>query len=197
MIKRHFHRRNLPHLYYNEGIYFVTFRLYGSIHLNELKKLLEINRTTEKATAEEYHNIFKRYDSLLDKPQNKINYLSHPEILDLCKSALHFYDGKEYKLICYCIMPNHIHIVFELLSKEKSVGEIMGSVKKFIARESNKILGRKGAFWQSESFDRLVRDDADLYFIIKYALMNPVSAGLVESWKEWNGTYCRPEFEVI
>ena len=39
MRTRHFHRRNLPHLYYNEGIYFVTFRLYGSIHLDELKQL--------------------------------------------------------------------------------------------------------------------------------------------------------------
>jgi hypothetical protein len=73
----------------------------------------------------------------------------------------------------------------------------MGSVKKFIARESNKILGRKGTFWQSESFDTLIRDDVDLYFIIKYVLMNPVSAGLVESWNDWRGTYCRPEYEVI
>jgi len=94
-------------------------------------------------------------------------------------------------------MPNHIHLVFKLLSTERSVGEIIGSVKKFIAREANKILGRKGTFWQSESFDRLIRGDVDLYFIIKYVLMNPVSAGIVENWKEWTGTYCRNEYQVI
>jgi putative transposase len=181
MIKRHFHRRNLPHLYYNEGIYFVTFRLHGSIHPDELKKLKLSFSKTESVSKEEQQNIFIRYDSLLDKPQNKIQYLSQNEILKICKSALRFYDGKEYKLICYCIMPNHIHIVFELLSEERNVGDLIGSIKKFIARESNKILGRKGAFWQSESYDRLIRDDTDLYFIIKYVLMNPVSAGLVES----------------
>jgi REP element-mobilizing transposase RayT len=197
MLKRHFHRRNLPHLYYNEGIYFVTFRLYGSINPNELMKLKDLPQTAEKATAQEQQKTFKRYDSLLDKLQNEIQYLSQPEILEICKSSLHFYDDKEYKLICYCIISNHIHIVFELLSKDRSAGEIIGSVKKFIARESNKILNRKGTFWQSESFDRLIRDDSDLYFIIKYVLMNPISAGLVDTWKDWKGTYCNSQYEVI
>jgi REP element-mobilizing transposase RayT len=87
--------------------------------------------------------------------------------------------------------------VFELLSKDRSAGEIIGSVKKFIARESNKILNRKGTFWQSESFDRLIRDDSDLYFIIKYVLMNPISAGLVDTWKDWKGTYCNLQYEAI
>lgn len=39
MLKRHFHRRNLPHLYYNEGEYFITFRLKDSLPLNEVIKL--------------------------------------------------------------------------------------------------------------------------------------------------------------
>lgn len=198
MLKRHFHRRNLPHLYYNEGFYFITFRLAGSIPLNKLKELQNINSTSKKNDdAEQQHKLFKQYDSLLDSPQNNIQYLSRPEILEICKSSLRFYDGKEYKLICYCIMPNHIHVVFLLLNKNRSVGEIIGSVKKFIARTANKTLNRSGTFWQPESYDRIIRDDADLYFIIKYVLMNPISAGLVENWKEWNGTYCRPEYEVI
>jgi len=72
MIKRQFHRRNFPHLYYNEGIYFVTFRLYGSINPNELKKLNELVHSADKETAKAQHKIFKCYDSLLDKPENKI-----------------------------------------------------------------------------------------------------------------------------
>ena len=52
-------------------------------------------------------------------------------------------------------MPNHIHLVFELVNKTKLVGDILGSIKKYSAREANKILKRKGKFWQAESFDRL------------------------------------------
>jgi hypothetical protein len=73
----------------------------------------------------------------------------------------------------------------------------MASIKKFSARKANEFLNRKGAFWQSESFDRLIRDEKELYFVIKYVLLNPVNAGLVGNYKEWSHTYCLPEFEVI
>jgi len=197
MLKRHFHRRNLPHLYYNEGIYFVTFRLYDSIHPNELKQLQEKLKENQKLHPAQQKKLFKKYELLLDNPNNNIKYLRQTEILEICKTSIHFFDGKEYKLICYCIMPNHIHIVFELLNKEKLVGDLIGSIKKYTARESNLILMKQGQFWQHESFDRLVRDDIELYFTVRYVLMNPVNAGLVRDWKEWNGTYCRPEFQVI
>ncbi len=104
MNDRHFHRRNLPHLYYNDGIYFVIYRLFGSIHPNELEKL---NEEISKAKRENREaKIFKKYDSLLDKSQSKNNYLRNPVIAEICKTTLHFPDGKDYALICYTIMPN-------------------------------------------------------------------------------------------
>lgn len=151
----------------------------------------------ERTHPAQQKKIFKKYDSLLDIPSNNIQYLKQPEIMEICKSSIHYYDGKGYKLICYCIMPNHIHLIFELLSKERNVGEIMGSIKKYSARRSNKILRQNGSFWQAESFDRLIRDEIELYFTIKYVLLNPENAGLVENWREWNGTYCRPAYLVI
>ena len=196
MLIRDFHRRNLPHLYYNEGMYFVTYRLCGSIHLKDLKQL-QLSQLNKNAHPNQQKKIFKKYDSLLDKPSNNIQYLKQTEIMEICKLSLHYYDEKEYKLICYCIMPNHIHLVFELLSKERNVGDIMGSIKKYSARKSNNILQQKGAFWKAESFDRVIRDNIELYFTIKYILLNPVNAGLVKNWYEWKGTYCHPLYLVI
>jgi REP element-mobilizing transposase RayT len=144
-----------------------------------------------------YRKILKEYDSLLDYPSNKIQFLTQPEVMDICKSSIHYYNGKIYNILCYCIMPNHIHLVFELLNSTKSVGDIMGSIKKYSAAKSNKILNRGGHFWQAESFDRLVRDDVELYFTIKYVLLNPVNAGLTEQWGSWRGTYCPIEYQVI
>ena len=94
-------------------------------------------------------------------------------------------------------MPNHIHLIFELLNKSKLVGDILGSIKKYSAREANKYLNKEGKFWQAESFDRLVRDEKELYNIIKYVLLNPVSAGLVEDYKDWPHTYCQKEYLVL
>lgn len=192
--KRHFHKRNLPHLYYDEGIYFVTFRLYNSIHPVELLKLQKFR---SERTETDRPKIFKKYDELLDKPNNNINYLIIPAIAEICKNSTMRFDGKEIEVICYCIMPNHIHLVFELLDKEKLVGDIIASIKKYSARLANKVLSKTGKFWQAESFDRLVRDEKELYNIIKYVLLNPVTAGLVEDYKDWQHTYCKKEYMVL
>jgi putative transposase len=124
-----------------------------------------------------------------------------------------FRDGIKFELYASCIMPTHVHIVFQLLdgiASESSplarnncaeqdrklvfypVTEILGSLKKHTALESNKILGRRGAFWKDESYDHVVRDGAELERILWYVLLNPQKAGLVKSWIDWPWTYCKP-----
>jgi hypothetical protein len=70
---------------------------------------------------------------------------------------------------------------------------ILFSIKRYTAREANKILGRKGAFWQHESYDHVVRDGNELSRIIRYVKENPVKAGLVNDWKDWKWSYVRKE----
>jgi REP element-mobilizing transposase RayT len=144
-LKRHFHRRNLPHLYFDEGKYFVTYRLANSIPVEKLK---EIKSDTCNPDFNKFKRLFQKYDSLLDTGDFGINYLKDKRIADICKGTIHYPDGKDYKLICYCIMSNHIHLVFDLLTKTKDVGKIMQAVKGISAKEANKILNRKGKFWQ-------------------------------------------------
>ncbi|MDP2365398.1 MAG: transposase [Ignavibacteria bacterium] len=191
---KHFHRRRLPHLYYNQGIYFVTYRLYGSIPQNRLDELQnEIDSTDDEAQK----RVFKKYDMILDKTENQVLHLRNPKIAEACKKSIMFFDKKDINVICYCIMPNHVHLAFDLLSKVKLVGEIMASIKRYSAKSSNEILNSKGKFWQAESFDRLVRDEKELYNIIKYVLLNPVNAGLVKDYKDWQHTYCKKEYLVL
>lgn len=194
MIGRHFHKRNLPHLYYNEGIYFITYRLCGSIHPDQLKKLQGI---ISSSADKEQKKIFKKYDELLEVSSNNIKHLSNPKISDVCKESIMFFNKKDIRVICYCIMPNHVHLVFELINKNKSITDLMKSIKRYSAKKANEILETKGRFWQVESFDRLVRDERELYNIIKYVLLNPVKAGLVENYTDWQYTYCHPDYDVL
>ena len=39
MLEKSFNRRNLPHLYYNEGIYFITYRLANSLPSNKVAEI--------------------------------------------------------------------------------------------------------------------------------------------------------------
>ena len=197
MSQKHFHRRNLPHLHYNEGIYFITYRLADSL---PTEKIIEITKTIENDlnnSAEDFERLLKKYDALLDSGLYGSKHLIDPRVAEICKHTLHFPDGKDYKLICYCIMPNHIHLVFELIEGNRGISKIMQSIKRTSARKSNQVLNRSEKFWQDESYDRLVRDDKELYFIIQYVLMNPVNAGLVKNWNDWKFTYCHPDYIVL
>ena len=193
-MKRSFHRRNLPHLFFDEGIYFITYRLVNSI---PIEKLEDLHKTTTNAVDIKQKRLFKKYDSIIDSLNYGQKYLASKRIADVVANTLHYPDGKDYKLICYTIMPNHVHLVFELLENNKGVSKIMQSIKRISARKCNLLLNRSGKFWQDESFDRLVRDDKELYFVIKYVLMNPVNAGLIKSWEEWKYSYCQKKYLVI
>ena len=194
---RIFHRRNLPHLYYKDGIYFITARTAGSIPLPVLKKLKINKYFNDDSSFDKFKNHFTKYDAYLENNSTRNNYLSNEMAASILQECLHYPDNKEYFLICYTIMSNHFHLVFELLEGNKGVSKIMQSIKGVSARRINEVLNRKGTYWQDESYDRLVRDDKELYFVIRYTLNNPVKAGLCKKWDEWKYTYCHPQYVVI
>ena len=68
----------------------------------------------------------------------------------------------------------------------------MQSLKGYTARRANQLLGRQGHLWQDESYDRVVRDEAEWRRVVTYVLNNPVSAGLAERWEDWKWSYSRP-----
>ena len=197
MSERHFHRRNLPHLHYNEGDYFVTFRLKDSLPISEIKRLKsELKNSSDDLTDKE-KQLFKKYDELLDSQKYGSINIIDKNIVKIIKEIIHRHEKIYYDLICYCIMPNHIHLVFTIISKEKSLSEIMKMIKGTSSVLINKYLDRTGSLWQAESFDRLIRDNTEMYNIVKYVLLNPVKANLVSDWKDWGYNYCHPSYLVL
>jgi REP element-mobilizing transposase RayT len=53
------------------------------------------------------------------------------------------------------------------------------------SREANKLLRRRGPFWQEDYYDTLVRDAAHVKWAIRYTEQNPVKAFLVRAAREW------------
>ena len=84
-----------------------------------------------------------------------------------------------YSLHAYVIMSNHVHM---LIRPAISASEVMRRLKGASARAANLLLRRTGEpFWQSESYDHLVRNEAEFARIRAYIENNPVKAGLVSS----------------
>ena len=111
------------------------------------------------------------------------------------KETLLFWNGQKLEAYAFCIMLNHVHWVFRLFEKDEKgkpvyLQDIMNSVKRFSANQINKLENRKGAVWQTESFDTTIRDEKHLYYAIEYTLNNPVAAGLVKNRENWPGNWC-------
>jgi REP element-mobilizing transposase RayT len=198
---REFYKRRLPHIQVAGATYFITFRLVNSLPMEALDKLAEekqkITKLPENQKEAAHRAWFEKYDGYLDKALHGDLYLKNEQIADMVAVSIQFRNGKAYDLISYCIMLNHVHLV--CMPLEKSDGtyfgltEILHSLKRHTAREANKILQRRGAFWQDESYDHFIRDDGELERIVKYVLYNPVKAGLVKEQVNWKWSYCKYE----
>src|SRR5213593_1005952 len=67
-----------------------------------------------------------------------------------------------YWLYCAVVMPDHVHMIFTPLD-EWPLWKIMKRVKGVSAHMINTQRGRDGAIWEEESFDRILRNDEDVY----------------------------------
>ena len=205
-----FYKRNLPHYTTPNSILFVTFRLAGTIpnHIVEnLKSELEfkLNRIEiekyppqygKKLSEIEYKKHFLAIDEYIDN-NSMIVFLKREDIAQIVMDSLFFHDKVDYDLIAFTIMPNHVHLVVRYTNTEKPFYEIMKSIKLYSARHANVLLGRRGQFWQPESYDHVIRNDEEYRNVIKYVLNNPVKAKLIEHWKSWKFSYLRYEIDDI
>ncbi len=152
---------------------------------------------TEKLRKEFYtlrKKYIKAYDDLQDAERNPKIDLLKPENLSVMIHTLMFWEGKTIQNQAFCIMPNHVHWVFEVFEKDENgnpvyLQDILYSVKRFSASHINKLENRQGPLWQKESFDTTIRDEKHLYYAIEYTLNNPVNARFVSDWRHWPGSW--------
>ncbi len=209
-----FYRRNLPHILPIGATFFITFRLYGSLPVAVLKK---INDKYEEKIKKAYSDkedfkqerldaieleYFEEFDDALHQIKTGPKWLRETNVAQILEKELKKYDGVFYKLITYCIMPNHVHILIDTsiqLSEDcdpdaedfeyTQVDDIMRRIKGASAFRINRYLRRSGSFWESESYDSYMRSEKDVRKRVYYTIYNPVKAGLVLGWRDWPFTY--------
>jgi type I restriction enzyme R subunit len=103
--------------------------------------------------------------------------LKRPELAGVVARSLRHFDAQRYHLGDFVVMPNHVHVLVCLLG-DTELESLCYSWKKFTAAEINRALGRKGRFWQEESFDHLVRSPEQFDHLRRYIADNPRKAGL-------------------
>ena len=162
-----FHRR-LPHLYVVGEPLFVTFRLHNSLPPNR-----KFSAPLPSGKA------FVCMDRLLDGECAGPAYLRIPAVAQVVIAAIRRGAGGDYLLHTWVVIPNHVHL---LLTPHIEPSVVLRRLKGASALEANHLLGLTGQpFWQSESYDHLVRSQEEFERIEYYILQNPVRAGLARS----------------
>ena len=197
----------------------IPYSIYKKLKKDYEKRLKEIAELKSKTKKwNEYQELHKNYflktENILDSGSHGKLWLRNKQIATILANTFHFYDNKRYDLICYTIMPNHFHLVLfpklerykEFLAKHIAnnnteetfyyISKIMQDIKKYSAKESNKILHRSGKFWQNESYDHVIRNKEELLNIVNYVLDNPVKAGLCKTRDDWEWNYFNPKYLI-
>jgi len=174
-------RGYLPHLDDPERIQMLTFRLADSLPgavLDSWREELAALPPDELQLEWE-----RRIATYLDAGYGQC-LLRQEVVARLVEDTLFHFDGVRYHLLAWCVMPNHVHVIAEMVAGYP-LFEVVHSWKSYIASTANRLLGRRGAFWTREYHDRFIRDRDHLANAIRYVEHNPVSAGLASHPEAW------------
>lgn len=97
----------------------------------------------------------------------------------------------EAKLMCWVLMPDHVHLLIQVGDNE-SISQLINRLKTNTARKVNFILGRTARFWEKGFHDKAIRSEENIIDVARYIVMNPIRAGLVKSagmYPYWNAIW--------
>ncbi len=132
--------------------------------------------------------------------------LSEAERTIVLDSILYSRSLNQIHLYAACVMPDHVHLLFEPQVKSYdsesnptfyTLTEILQPIKSVtshkILKERRNVLKNENIkhLWDQESFDRLIRSESDLIEKYDYIIGNPVTEGLVTQARDYGWSWCR------
>ena len=179
---RGWHSRGyLPHFEGGQVVQSITFRLHGTLPGDLLDRWRrDAQRLDERQRA---GFVAERVERWLGQGHGE-PLLAQPGVAALVEQALLWADGSRYALYAWVVMPNHVHVLMSPRAGHE-VSRLVQSWKGYSARRINELLGRSGALWQPDYYDRYIRDGRHFDAELAYIEANPVKAGLCETSDGW------------
>lgn len=118
--------------------------------------------------------------------RENIDYIVY---LGILKETLKFYENDNYKLISYCLMSNHVHLLLKTGTKDPSF--FMRRINSMYARYFNSKYQYIGHLFQGRYFSNLINNVIELLEVSRYIHLNPVRAKMVDRpdkymWSSYN-----------
>ncbi len=181
-------RGYLPHCDKPGTMQMLTFRLgdaMPAVRRHEWEALRRIEDQRQRQT---------KLEAYLDLGYGEC-HLRNPKCAAAVEEALLKFDSERYRLAAWVIMPNHAHVLVELWTMP--LGKLCQAWKGASANAINRILGRTGALWQEDYWDRYIRDEEHFRKAWRYIEANPVRAGLVKAAADWPHGSAHPRWQWV
>jgi putative transposase len=187
------------------GFIFITLGLYGTLGdeaVLEMKNAYEIEIEKARLEGNDQERIrrikkvyFGKVDALLDNSAIGPQWLRKYDMAKLMISEMEAIDNKTIRIVCYTVMPNHVHLVFETIKDdEPTISATIESFKRNTGEKAKELLGIGSQFWIPDHHVHIIHEQNEFINIISYILENPVKTGLVEYWRDWPWSYCNPDY---
>lgn len=183
---RWYSRGYLPHFDVPSQLQSITFRLADSL---PREKLRQLERELSERPEDERDVARRRtIEAWLDAGMGCCA-LRHPALAGLMQETLLKFDGERYRLLAWCVMPNHVHVLIE---QHDHLSRIVQSWKSYtgrwaLAHNAELGLGVPGdRLWMRDYWDRYIRNQRHYDAVVAYIHDNPVKAGLClrpEGWR--------------
>lgn len=99
-------------------------------------------------------------------------------------------DRYRVKLLAFCLMPNHFHLVLEP-AHQNALSQFMQWLLTSHVRRYHKHYGSSGHIWQGRFRSFPIQRDEHLITVMRYVLQNPVRSGLSSTAREWSWSSLR------
>jgi len=93
-------------------------------------------------------------------------------------------DKYKIKILAYCLMGNHAHIL-AIPEKEISLARGIGGTNPLYTQYINRKYNRSGRLWPNRFFSSIVEEEPFLWAVIRYIEQNPVRAKLVKKAEDY------------
>ena len=125
----------------------------------------------------------RRLHHLLDSGYGSC-LLARPDVAELVDSALQSFNGRQFELVSWVLMPSHIHILAGAncgYRMEQVLLALMGWTEEKLEEQ----LGIEGRIWSRQYREQVIRDEEHMFAAIEFIHSDPVRAGLCEDAEDW------------
>ena len=116
------------------------------------------------------------------------------------KAIDHVRSYHPFAVVAYCLLPDHIHMIWHLPEGDADYSKRINAVKRRFSIKYRELFDtlppkspaqmkrRESTVWQRRYWEHYIRDEIDFQHHVDYVHFNPVKHGLVSRVRDWDAS---------